>query len=551
MPSLVTPEHDVVIIGAGFGGLAALYNHMKADSDVVLWEAGGGVGGTWWWNTYPGARVDTEAWYYAYSFEPEILNEFRWTQRFPDQKEVFAYLDFVADRLGLKSRIQFNTRVQSLTYDEDNNLWHLVATDGRTTTSRFVVTAVGGLSEPHLPDIPGIDTYEGIVVHSARWTEGLDVTGKRVGIVGTGASGIQLVEELARQAGDLFVLQRTPNFVLDRNNYEISDEQWEQIKANYPAIWDKARAHYFGFPLELTMRTVRDTTPEERERIFEKEWAHGGFSFYLETFDDLAFDEWSNEQAAEFIRNKIRERVKDPEVAELLCPKTHVFGAKRCPIGHEYYEQFNRPNVHLIDVRERPITEITKTGVTYGDQTVDLDVLIFATGFDALTGGLTAMDITGRDGAKLADVFAGGIRTHLGLATHRFPNLLYSYGPQTPYANIPPAVERAGQFQASMLNYMASNGYDYVEAEPEPELQWRDELKAAVDGTIFYKHGITDNAWMLGNNIPGKPVEINVYFGGFDQYLAKVDQVQADGFAGFTFKRVSVPDPEPVGSTAV
>lgn len=534
------PDHEVVVIGAGFGGIGALYQLREAGFDTLLLEAGVGVGGTWHWNTYPGARSDTEAWYYAFSFAPETLTEYRWRERFPGQAEVNGYISFVADRLRLTPDIRLGTRVTSLVYDEIENSWTICTDSGRPITTRFVVTAVGGLSDPHLPDIPGIDSFRGDLVHSARWPmKDLELGGKRVGVVGTGASGVQLVESLAGQVGELFVFQRTPNYVLDRNNYVISDEQWEEIKRSYPQTWEKVQQHYFGFPTQLTNRTADAVGDEERQRIFEEQWAVGGFSFYLNTFDDIAFSEWANDQAADFIRRKIRSRVDDPVTAELLCPKNHPFAAKRPPIGQGYYETFNLPNVHLVDVSANPIGEITENGIRVADQEFELDVIVFATGFDALTGALTAIDVVGRDGLRLADVFGDSVRTHTGLATAGFPNLLYIYGPQTPFANLPPTLEKTAGWIARALVHMRENDLDYIEAEPPAEMAWKRELEEAVTSTILYKRPTKDTAWMMGSNIPGKPVEVQVYFGGFDKYLKKTTEIELTGYPGFGMKRVA------------
>ncbi|MEU1183948.1 NAD(P)/FAD-dependent oxidoreductase [Streptomyces sp. NPDC005820] len=532
-----TPDREVVIIGAGFGGLSTLYHAREAGLDVVLLEAGTEVGGTWYWNTYPGACTDTEAWCYSFSFAREELSEWRWTHRFPMQKEVQGYLNFVADRLDLKKYIQFSTGVRSLRYDESENLWTVTTADGGTLVARYVVTAVGGLSKPYLPDIPGRDSFSGETLLTARWPKaGIDLAGKRVALVGTASTGVQILPELAATAKEVHVFQRTPNYVLPRRNHVIDDMHWSGITAHQEEIWQKVWKHYFAFPLPLADRVTTDVTPEERERIFEEKWAEGGFSFSFSTFDDLNFSEEANEHAAEFIRRKIRQTVQDPETAELLCPKDYPYGAKRPPVHDNYYETFNRANVHLVDVGQEPISEITSTAVRVGEAEYEVDVIVFATGFDALTGAIGAIEVVGRDGRRLDEHWSQGVRTHTGLASAGFPNLLYVYGPQTPHANIPPTVQKAGRWAIEAVTYLRANGMDYIEAESEAEEKWRQEVRRAVEETIFPRTSAQARAWFMGANVPGKRPEALVYMGGADRYYAELDELEANGYPGFVLR---------------
>jgi cation diffusion facilitator CzcD-associated flavoprotein CzcO len=543
-----TVDHELVIIGAGFAGLSTLYYARQAGLEVALLEAGTEVGGTWYWNTYPGACTDTEAWCYSFSFAREQLSEWRWTNRFPAQKEVQGYLNFAAERLDLKKYIHFSTRVRSMNYDESENLWTVTTEDGSTLVTSFVVSAVGGLSKPYLPDIPGRGSFRGETLLTARWPKaGADLEGKRVALIGTASTGVQILPELATAAKEVYVFQRTPNYVLPRRNHVIDDMHWSGITAHHDEIWQKVWKHYFAFPLPLANRVTTDVTAEERERIFEEKWAEGGFAFSFSTFDDLDFSEQANKYAADYIRGKIRQTVHDPETAELLCPKDYPYGAKRPPVHDNYYETFNRANVHLVDVSEQPISEITPTSLRVGEAEYEVDVIVFATGFDALTGALGAIDIVGRDGQRLKEHWREGARTHTGVASAGFPNLLYVYGPQTPHANIPPTVQKTGEWVIDAIKYLRANDLDYIEATTEAEQEWHDEVQRAADATILMRTAAQARPWFLGGNIPGKRVEALVYLGGADKFYARMDELEANGYAGFVLRTRELVTP----STAV
>lgn len=536
--STTTVDHDVVIVGAGFSGIASLYHAQKAGLNVTLIEAGDDVGGTWYWNTYPGASTDTEAWCYCFPFEQKTLGEYRWTHRFPEQEEVQGYLAFAVDRLDLRKNIQFSTRVESMRYDESTNLWTVTTEAGKSIVTNYVITAVGGLSTPYLPDIPGLDSFAGQTLLTSRWPkEGADLEGKRVGLVGTGSTGVQILTHLADVAKDVYVFQRTPNFVLNGPNYPIDDDRWTNIASGQADIWDKIYNHYFAFPLPPANRLTTDVSDEEREEIFEQRWQEGGFGFSFSTFDDLMDTTQANDYAAEFIRRKIREAVTDPETAELLTPRDYPYGGKRPPVGRNYYELYNRENVHLVDVSKRPIGEFTETAARVGDDEYELDAVVFATGFDALTGALSAMEIVGRDGQRLDEEWAQGVRTHTGLATAGFPNMFFVYGPQTPHANIPPTVEKAAKWAVGAITYLRAHDLDYMEAESAAEQEWFDAVQDAANATILPAASGETKAWFLGANIPGKAVGALVYLGGAHNYYERMAKMEENGYPGFDLQK--------------
>nr|WP_271210097.1 NAD(P)/FAD-dependent oxidoreductase [Rhodococcus wratislaviensis]GLK35104.1 steroid monooxygenase [Rhodococcus wratislaviensis] len=530
-------DHEVIIIGAGFSGLGTLYYARQAGIDVTLLEAGAGVGGTWFWNRYPGACTDTEFWSYAFSFAKEELSEWRWSTRFPVQQEVEGYLNFVADRLDLRQHIRLSTRVSSLRYNESSNLWSVTTSAGDVLHARYVVTAVGGLSKPTLPDIPGLESFAGEVLLSARWPKTpVDFAGKRIALFGTASTGVQILPEAAPNAEDVYVLQRTPNFVLPKHNREIDDAQRQRVAANHDEIWRNTSKHFFAFPLPAPLGASSDFTEEERDKVFEEKWTEGGFGFSFSTFDDIDTSEEGNDYAAEFIRRKIRETVADPETAELLTPKNYPYGAKRPPVGDGYYESFNRENVHLVDISKDPI-EATPTSLKVGDRDLEVDMIVFATGFDAMTGALNAIEIIGEDGQRLSERWNEGVRTHTGIATEGFPNLFFVYGPQTPHANIPPVVQRAGQFAIHAITHLHENDLDYFEAESDAMEAWHDRLHEAAEGVLITRNPSESKAWFLGANVHGKRVDVLVYLGGAHNYLATLDELEANEYPGFVLQQ--------------
>lgn len=520
---------DAIVIGAGFSGLAILAHLREIGLDTVVLDGQDGVGGTWLGNRYPGVRTDSEYSYYSFSFSKEVREEWTWTQRYPAGAEVLSYLNFVADRLDLRRDIRLNTWVQSAHYDEDSNTWAVALADGTTLVAKYLISGMGVLSQAIYPDIPGIETFAGEKYHTAHWPRGgVDLEGKRVGLIGLGASGIQIVPEIARETGEFFVFQRTPNFVVETVNETVTDEQMQWLRDNYDEIYAKAANHPFGVAMEPAPCGALEVSPERRREIFEGKWNEGGFHFANECFNDLATNHEASELASEFIRSKIREIVKDPATAELLCPKNYSFNGKRVPTGHGYYDAFNLEHVHLVDTASTPITAVTPNGVRVGDTEYALDVLIFATGFDAMTGTLTSIDITGRDGITLRDRWArDGLKSNLGISVHGFPNFFMSLGPQTPYSNLVVPIQLGAQWLQRALLWARDNDVDAFEATPESEDWWAAETERTGKSTVMYTEGKKAKAWFLGENVPGKPEAFLVYMGGgqvYQQYCRDLEE---------------------------
>jgi cation diffusion facilitator CzcD-associated flavoprotein CzcO len=528
-------DFDAIVIGAGFAGLYALHKlrddlHLR----VRVFEAGDGVGGTWYWNRYPGARCDSESYYYCYSFSPELAEEWEWSGRYPEQPEIERYLNHVADRFDLRPDIQLSTRVTSATFDDETNGWEIRTDDDRTVTARFLVTAVGCLSAPLVPDIPGLDDFGGDIYYTATWPrDGVDFTGKRVALVGTGSSGIQATPPIAAQAERLTVFQRTPNFSIPARHGDFQPEDQRRIKEHYDEIFTATRESFAGFPFALIDRTTMSVSPEEREEILEGLWEEGGFKFLWGSFIDLLIDPEANEIASEFIRNKIRATVKDPQTAELLCPQGYPYGAKRPPIDTEYYETFNRDNVSLVDISEHPIEVITPTGLRTADDEYEVDAIVFATGFDAMTGALLRMDIRGRDGLRLADAWEDGPRTMLGIQIAGFPNLFTVTGPGSPSVlmNMPVAIEYHVEWIADCIEYVLEHGWSRIEATAEAQDAWAEHVAEVGQASLFTKA----NSWYVGANVPGKARVVMPYAGGQPGYRMRCDAVADSGYEGFEF----------------
>jgi cyclohexanone monooxygenase len=535
-------ELDAIIVGAGFSGLYMLYSLRELGLSARVLEQGGGVGGTWYWNRYPGARCDSESVYYMFSdhMSREILDEWNWSERYAAQPEILRYLEFVTDRMDLRKDIQFNAKVTAAAYDAGRNRWDVTLEDGGTLSARFLVTAVGCLSATNTPKFPGIDTFEGQSYHTGTWPhEGVDFTGKRVAVIGTGATGVQAVPEIAKQAAHVYVFQRTPNYDIPGRNKPLQADYAARVKADYPDLWQKARLSGFGLPYEVEQRSAVDFTPEQRQPIFEAAWAKGGFYMGLETFSDYLVSKESNDTVSEFIRDKIRAMINDPATGELLAPKDHPFFTKRPPLENGYYESFNRDNVTLLDARSAPIEEITPRGVRTGAGEYDVDAIVYATGFDAMTGTLFGMGITGRDGLRLRDKWADGPRTFLGLTTHGFPNLFVITGPQSPsvLSNMPVAIEQNVEWIAGLIEYMRGHDLDVAEPAREAEDKWvahHDEVAAA---TLL----LGTDSWWVGANIPGKPRTLYPYVGGVGPFRVICQEVAEKGYEGLELTRHEAP----------
>ncbi len=529
---------DAVVVGAGFSGLYMLHRLRQLGLSVRVYEAGEDVGGTWYWNRYPGARCDSESVYYMFSdhFSEEQLQEWTWSERYAAQPEILRYLQYIADKFDLRRDIQFSTRVVAAHYDEALNRWQITTDRGDSVTAQFFITAVGCLSIANVPKFEGLENFQGKWYHTGRWPhEPVDFTGQRVAVIGTGATGVQVVPEVAKQARHVYVFQRTPNYNVPGRNGPLSPDYVRELKANYKEIWDRARNSGFGFPWEPATRSALSVSPEERRRVYEERWARGGLSF-AQAFNDFMINREANETVSEFIRSKIREIVKDPEVAEALCPKDHLFLSRRPPLEHGYYEAFNRDNVTLVDVRKSPIVEITRNGVRTTDAEYEVDSIIFATGFDAMTGALFAIDIRGRGGQSLRDKWADGPRTYLGLTTSGFPNMFIITGPQSPsvLANMPVAIEQHVEWIADCIRYMRDRQLDSIEALPEAEDRWVDHHNQIASFTVIAE----TNSWWVGTNVAGKPRVVYPYVGGFNNYRQICDDVAAKGYEGFAFTPV-------------
>ncbi|WP_375461726.1 flavin-containing monooxygenase [uncultured Enterovirga sp.] len=528
--------YDAIVVGAGFSGLYQLHK-LRDDvgMSVRVLEAGAGIGGTWYWNRYPGARCDSESYYYSYSFSKEIEQEWEWTERYPEHSEIRRYLDHVADRLDLRRDIQLETRVTGATFDEAANRWTVRTDRGETFVAPFLITAVGCLSAANVPKLPGIETFKGEWYHTGAWPhEGVDFTGKRVGQIGTGSTGIQAAPVIAAEAGHLTVFQRTANYSIPARNGPLDPAFQGEVKANYGEIRAKARAATNGHPFDVPTRSALSVPAEERERIFQDAWDRGGLRFRA-AFTDILASKEANETASDFLRRKIGEIVKDPEVAERLTPRDHGFATKRPPIDTDYFDTFNRDNVLLVDLKKEPIVEITETGVRTTEREYELDILVFATGFDALTGPLIAMDIRGSGGVSLKEAWAAGPRTYLGLQTPDFPNLFTITGPGSPsvLTNMPVAIEQHVDWIADCIRHMREQGLDRIEATRDAAGRWGEHVNDAANATLLPQ---ASSSWYLGANVPGKPRAFLPYAGGMARYAGICEEVARDGYAGFAMR---------------
>jgi cation diffusion facilitator CzcD-associated flavoprotein CzcO len=524
---------DAVVIGAGFSGLYALYRLRDVEGlNVKVFETGDGVGGTWYWNRYPGARCDSESYYYSFSFSPELDQEWVWSHKYPEHNEIRSYLNHVADRFDLRRDIQLETKVESAVYDEDEGLWTISTDSGEQVKTRFFVSAVGCLSAANVPDISGRDSFQGESYHTGQWPQGgVDFTGKRVALIGTGSTGIQATPVIAAEADHLTIFQRTPNFSVPAKNAPVTEEYAAEIKENYPALRKATKESRAGFPFTQNDRTTFSVSAEEREEIFEQLWEEGGFKFMWGSFNDLMLDRKANDTAAGFIRKKIHEIVKDPETAEKLCPYDYPYGAKRPPIDTDYFVTFNRDNVDLVDIKAAPITEIVENGIRTEEGFYEVDTIVFATGFDAMTGSLLKMDIRGVGDISLKDKWKEGPKTYLGLQVAGFPNMFTITGPGSPsvLTNMPVAIEYHVDWIADCIAHMDKQGIARIEASEEAESEWVEHVNEIAKMTLFYQA----KSWYLGNNIPGKPEVFMPYVGGNNLYKEAVDASINAGYKGF------------------
>jgi cyclohexanone monooxygenase len=546
-PGQAAEAYDVVVVGAGFSGMYMLHRLRGLGFSARVFEQGSGVGGTWYWNRYPGARCDVESMQYSYSFSDELQQEWRWSERYAPQPEILKYADHVADRFDLRRDIQFNTCVESCVFDEDANIWSVTTSDGKRVGARFVVLATGCLSNARKPDIKGLDRFKGPVYHTGNWPhEVVDFTGLRVGIIGTGSSGIQSIPVIAEQAKHLTVFQRTPNYSIPAQNAPLTDEERRSFQDNYTEIRRFAREDARnGIYTELPDRGALDDGPNERRSRYEARWERGGLTF-MSVYNNLALDKTANDTAADFVREKIGEIVKDPATAKLLQPTTYPIGTKRICIDTDYFETFNRPNVSLVDIKTNPIEEILPQAVRVAGRDYEIDALVLATGFDAMTGSVAKVDIRGRDGLTLNRKWAEGPKTYLGLMTVGFPNLFVITGPGSPsvLSNMIVSIEQHVDWIADCLAWMRTRGLEAMEANRDAEDTWVAHVNEVAHNTLYPQA----NSWYMGANIPGKPRIFMPYIGGVGAYRQICNDVAAKGYEGFAMTAAARPRVAAAGS---
>ena len=535
-PATRSPETanvDVVVVGAGFGGMYMLHSLRKLGFKARVFEAGSGVGGTWYWNRYPGARCDVESMQYSYSFDADLDQQWTWTEKYAPQAEILAYANHVADRFQLRDDIHFNTRVTAVSYDEAAKRWQVKTDQGDQVIAQFCVMAVGCLSAANRPRFDGIDGFKGELYHTGEWPhEEVDFTGKRVAIIGTGSSAIQSIPIIAETAKALTVFQRTPSYTVPAWNAKLDPKEVKKVKADYPALRAKARARPTGVYFLFNPDPALEASPEEREKQYEEFWARGGLPF-LGAYGDLLFDKDANDTIAEFAKRKIREIVKDHEIAALLTPD-NVFGCKRLCVDTGYYETYNRPHVDLVDVSEAPIERITPTGLVVDGVEHAADVLICATGFAAMTGSFDRIKITGRGGLPLTKKWEAGPRTFLGLSTHGFPNFFMITGPGSPsvLASMIQSIEQHVDWMADCIAHMRDIGADAIEPTLEDEDAWVEHVNEVAEISLRS----TCSSWYVGANIPGQPRVFMPYIGGFPIYVDRCNQSMDKGFEGFVIE---------------
>jgi len=523
-------DFDAVIIGAGFGGMYMLHRLRQKGLTARVIEAGKGVGGTWYWNRYPGARCDVESVQYSYQFSSDLEQEWEWTERYATQPEILRYANHVADRFDLRRDIQFETRITAATFDEAANVWRVETDKGDKVVARFVITAMGCLSSPNAPRIEGLADFKGPTYHTGNWPhEGVDFTGKTVGVIGTGSSAIQSIPIMARQAKHLTVFQRTANYTIPAHNKPLDPAYVAKVKAHYPEMRKRAKTKPAGIDFTINMASAIETPAAERRRLFEERWAYGGLGF-MASFSDLLLNDQSNKAAADFVRAKIREVVKDPKTAEILTPK-NIIGCKRLCVDDGYWETFNRPNVTLVDISDEPIERITAHGLRAKGQDYTFDCLVLATGFDAMTGALLKVDIRGRGGVALKDKWREGPKSYLGLTIVGFPNLFTITGPGSPsvLTNMLPSIEQHVDFIADCLETLRAKGLNVIEPVDEAQEAWVGQVGDFANITLRS----TCSSWYVGANIPGKPRVFMPYIGGLPAYIAACDEVVKNDYEGF------------------
>lgn len=523
---------DAVVVGAGFAGLYMLHKLRESNLKAIVYEAGTEVGGVWYWNLYPGAKCDIDSIYYCYTFSEELYKKWNWSSKYPRQQEILDYLNFVADELDLRKDIQFNTQVIGATFDEQQNLWEVRLKSGEIVTTKYFISAVGCLSATNIPEIEGIEDFEGEAYHTGNWPRNpVDLTNKRVGVIGTGSSGVQLIPEVAKVASQLTVFQRTAQYVLPANNHEYTQDFIEESKDRYEEARKLLHYSSTGSAITVRNRSAFEDTAEEREEVFEEAWTTGGFTMTT-TYNDLMVNEHANAFVSDFIRNKIKMIVQDSDTAESLLPN-YMYGVKRLTLGTNYYETYNRSNVRLVNLRKTPIEKNTAQGIQTITEEIPLDVIIYATGYDGMTGPLLRMDIKGRNKVSLNEKWEDGgkVRTFLGVASNDFPNFFMITGPESPSVIVvmPTAIEQHVDWISDCINYLEKHDIDAIEPSKEAEEEWSKHNREVAEMTLYTK----GDSWYTGANIDGKPRSFLIYLGGFDQYRAKCDAVAAENYADF------------------
>ncbi len=522
---------DAIIVGAGFAGLYMLHRLRGLGLSARIIEAGSGVGGTWYWNRYPGARCDTESMQYSYSWSADLQQDWHWSETFAGQPEILKYANHVADRFDLRRDITFDTRVVAAIYDEGEDRWQILTDGGEAISARFCIMATGCLSNARLPEFDGLGSFQGATYHTGHWPhDGVDLTGKRVAVIGTGSSAIQAIPEIARQAAHVTVFQRTPNYSIPARNGPMTAEHEQWWKSDYDAHRAKAREARNGILADPNDVSALAVSPEERQKNYEARWITGGTTF-MASFNDLITNKAANDTAAEFVRQQIRAIVRDPVVAERLAPKDYPIGTKRICADTAYFETYNRPNVTLIDIRNAPIERITPTGLVTGGQTTEVDTIVFATGFDAMTGALLKIDVQGRNGQSLRKKWEAGPRTYLGLTTAGFPNLFMITGPGSPsvLSNMIVSIEQHVDWLTECLSHMLARQFAVIEPTPAAEDDWVAHVNEAANRTLYPSAA----SWYMGANIPGKPRVFMPYIGGVGTYRRECAAVAAEGYVGF------------------
>jgi len=525
-----TTDFGAIVVGTGFGGIYMLHKlRDELGLTVHAFEKGGGIGGTWYFNRYPGAKSDTEGFVYRYSFDEDLLQEWDWNSRYLDQPDILAYLEHVVDRYDLRRDIQLSTEVTGAVFDEDRNIWRVRTSTGEEFTARYLVTALGLLAKTNIPDIPGLGSFAGALVHTNAWPHDLDITGKRVGVIGTGSTGTQFIVAAAKMADHLTVFQRSAQYSVPSGNGPVEPAEVAQTKERFGEIWEQVRNSVVAFGFTESTVEAGSVSQAERDRVFQENWEKGnGFRFMFGTFSDIATSQEANEAAAAFIKSKIAEIVKDPDTARKLTP-TDLY-AKRPLCNEGYYETFNRDNVTLVSIKENPITEITPDGVRTADGTVhELDVLVLATGFDAVDGNYRAMDLRGRDGVSISEHWDEAPTSYLGIATAGFPNMFMILGPNGPFVNLVPAIETQVNWIFELIRDAERSGGGVVEATQEAEDGWTATCQEIANFTLFPKA----QSWIFGANIPGKTNTVMFYMAGLSAYRQKLAELAAADYAGF------------------